>query len=168
MALQMAASVFLSILWMIFFGDELLNMRDSSQVHFLPLFTKPKSFLALFVGGVAALYGVAWRRRRRQGKCTAVLLKLSKRGLRIVLQAIHLANLCSLANKMDKLLLLLLLLLNSKKSDFHHYATRFFIETWLTEHILVSSLQLRYFQLFQAGRVTELSGGGKEFEEMDC
>ena len=141
----MAVLVFLAALWMIFFAflilfpslitahfsrDQLLNLRDSSRLIFPPLFTNPDSFWEILVRGTAALYGDARRH-------TALLV-------------IHVANGRSVANNMD----VLLLRLNSKNSDVKHSATLRFSETWLTEHLLDSSLQLPD----QANRVMELSG----------
>ena len=97
-------------------------------------------FLEIFFRGAAVDYGIALWRRCWQGKRTVALIKVTQRRLHTGYPAIHLAN----VDKMDELLLL-----NSKNSDFHHYAALCFIETWLREHILDSSLQLSGFQLFR-------------------
>ena len=108
--------------------DELLNMRDSSEVHFLPLFTNPKGFSEILVGGTAAVYRVARRHRPRWAKREGPLIKLRKRGLCTALPTIHLVNVFSLANKMDELLRLLI----SKNLGFDHSAALCFSQTHLT------------------------------------
>jgi len=76
-----------------------------------------------------------------------------QRGFRTALPSIHLANVRSLANKIDELLLL-----NKTNRDFSRSAALCFTETWLGAHIPDSALHLSGFQLHRADRVTALSG----------
>ncbi len=59
--------------------------------------------LNVVVGGAVAL--IKLFRTYRRGKQAGALVKLRQRGFRMPLPSIHLANLCSLPNKTDKLLL---------------------------------------------------------------
>lgn len=74
------------------------------------------------------------------------------RGFWSLLPSIHLANVCSLANKMDELFFL-----NSINSDFY-WSARSFTETWLGEHTPESALLMLEFQLLLADWSAELSG----------
>ncbi len=128
--------------------EGLLNIRLSAGQTFFPVFIDPESFSELLVRAAAALYGIG--RRSRLGKRAGAIVKLRQRGLRTALPSIHLPNVHSLANKMDKLLLL-----NRSNMDFCRSAALCFTETWLGEHIPDSSLHLLGFQLLRGDR-TEL------------
>ncbi len=93
------------------------------------------------------------------GKRAGTLVKLRQHGLRTLLPSIHLANLCSLPNKTNKLLLL-----SRTNKDFSNSAALCFTETWLNDAIPDSVLHLPNFQLIRADRDTESTeksrGGG--------
>ncbi len=76
------------------------------------------------------------------------------------LPSIHLANLRSLPNKMDKLLLL-----SRINKDFSNSAALCFTETWLNDAIPDSALSLPGFQLFRADAEStgKSCGGGMCF-----
>lgn len=82
-----------------------------------------------------------------------MLVRLRQWGFRIPLPSIHLANVCSLSNKIDELLLL-----NIANKDFSCSAAQCFTETWLSETTPDCALRLPGFHLHRADRVTELSG----------
>ena len=166
MALQMAASVHRSLRLCLFLSifcacahsetltysrDELLNIRALTADSFPQFTAGTESFVELFVGAAAALWGT--RRRRRRGKRAGVLVKLRHRGLRTPLPSIHLANLRSLPNKMDELLLL-----SGTNRDFANSAVLCFTETWLNDTIPDNGLHLPGFLLQRADRDKELSG----------
>lgn len=73
--------------------------------HFITIFHPSRECIALFLlGGAAALNRISricWR-----GKRAGALIKLCQQGFWSALPSIHLWNIRSLANKMDKLLLL--------------------------------------------------------------
>ncbi|KAK3526918.1 hypothetical protein QTP86_004715 [Hemibagrus guttatus] len=71
----------------------------------------------------------------------------------MVLPSIHLVNLRSLPNKMDKLLLL-----SRTNKDFSNSAALCFTESWLNDTIPDNALNLPGFQLFRADWVTESAG----------
>ncbi len=84
-----------------FTRDELLDIRKYTPPDiFSPDFVYSDVLLDIVVGGAVVLF--RHYRTRRRGK----LVKLRQRGLRTPLPSIHLANLCSLPKKTDKLLLL--------------------------------------------------------------
>ncbi|KAK3568674.1 hypothetical protein QTP86_012877, partial [Hemibagrus guttatus] len=103
------------------------------------------------VGGAMALFKRF--KKRKRGKRAGTLVKLRQRGFRIVLPSIHLANLRSLPNKMDKLRLL-----SRTNKDFSNSAALCFTESWLNDAIPDSTLNLPGFQLFRADRVKESVG----------
>ncbi|XP_061644238.1 zinc finger protein 711 isoform X2 [Phyllopteryx taeniolatus] len=88
---------------------------------------------------------------RRRGKSTGIQVKLRKRGYRLPLPSIHLANLRSLTNKMEELHRL-----TKTSKDFGRSAALCFMETWLCERVPDGVVMLPGFQLRPA-RVTELS-----------
>ncbi len=89
----------------------------------------------------------------RRVKRAGTLVKLHRRGLRTPLPSIHLANLCSLPSKTDKLLLL-----SQLNKDFSNSAALCFTETWLNGAIPDSALHLPNFQLIRADRDAESTG----------
>ncbi len=92
-------------------------------------------------------------RTRTRGKRAGALEKLCRRGLRTPLPSIHLANLRSLPNKMDKLLLLSWL-----NKDFSNSAALCFTETWLNGAIPYNMLHLPNFQLIRSDCDAESTG----------
>ncbi|XP_068507262.1 uncharacterized protein [Syngnathus scovelli] len=110
--------------------------------------------LSEILAGAAVLYKLA--RRRRRGKRAGALVKLRQRGFRSALPSIHLANVRSLANKMDELLLL-----TSRNTDFSRSAALCFVETWLSERTPHHAMELAGFRLTRADRSAELSGKSK-------
>ncbi len=111
-----------------FTKDELLNIRQNTPQNLLPDFDYSDVLLDIVVGGAVAL--VKRFRTRKRGKRAGALVKLRQRGLRMPLPSIHLANLRSLHNKMDKLLLL-----SRTNKDFSNSAALCFTETWLNDAI---------------------------------
>ncbi len=91
---------------------------------------------------------------RRQGKRAGAIIKLFRRGVRMPLPSIHIANLRSLPNKKTNKLLLL----SRLNKDFSNSATLCFTETWLNGAILDSVFHLLNFQLIRSDRVTESTG----------
>ncbi|KAK3548324.1 hypothetical protein QTP70_010182 [Hemibagrus guttatus] len=79
--------------------------------------------------------------------------KLRQRGCRMVLPSIHLVNLRTLLNKIDKLVLL-----SRINKDFSNSAALCFTESWLNDAILDNTLNLSGFQLFRADQVAEPAG----------
>ncbi len=140
MAPRMAASVLRSLVLFVFLFICLVFCSP-----FLVTFTRGWSnfFRGFSHSSSSSLWDLPmWEalvRRRQQGLWTALL-------------SIHLANVRSLANKMDELLLL-----SRTNTDFYRSAALCFTETWLGEHILDSSLHLPGFQLLH-GDLMELSG----------
>ncbi len=166
MAPHMAASVCCSLVLLLFLfvcpvlsnvfpisftRNELLDIRNSTPDNLLPTFEHSDVLLDILVGGSAFLYKRS--RRRKRGKRAGVLMKSRQRGFRTPLPIIHLANLCSLANKSDKLQLL-----TCTNKDFLNFLKLCFTETWLNRAIPDSALHLAGFQLFRVDRVTESSG----------
>ncbi|KAK3543103.1 hypothetical protein QTP70_011023 [Hemibagrus guttatus] len=92
-------------------------------------------------------------KKHKRGKRADALVKLRQRGFRMVLPSIHLANLRSLPNKMDKLLLL-----SQTNKDFSNSAALCFTESWLNNTIPDNALNLLGFQLLRADRVAEAAG----------
>ncbi|XP_052407385.1 uncharacterized protein LOC127952722 [Carassius gibelio] len=175
MAPHMAASVLGSPLFVLFLfifpvfcltnmisftRDELLNIRQDTPQDLLPDLYYSDVLLNVVIGGAAAL--IKRFRTRRRGKRAGALVRLRKRGFRTPLSSIHLANLCSLPNKTEKLLLL-----SRTNKDFSHSAALCFMETWLNDAIPDSALHLPGFQLFRADRESESTrksrGGGTCF-----
>ncbi len=163
MAPQMAATVLCSSVFVLFLfvfpvfcfsntisftRDELLNIRQNTPQNLLPDFDFSDVLLDIVVGGAVAL--VKRFRTRRRGKRAWALVKLRQRGFRMPLPIIHLANLCSLPNKTDKLLLL-----SRTNKDFSNSAALCFTETWLND---ASVLHLAGFQLIRADRDAESTG----------
>ncbi len=134
-----------------FTRDELLNIRQNTPQNLLPDFDYSDALLDIIVGGAAVLF--RRYRSRRWGKRAGALVKLRQRGLRTSLPSIHLVNLCSLPNKMDKLLLL-----SRTNKDFSNSAALCFTETWLKDTIPDSALHLPNFQLIRACREAESTG----------
>ncbi len=89
----------------------------------------------------------------RQGKRAGVLVKLRQYVFRTALPSIHLANLRSLLNKLDKLLLL-----SRTNKNFSNSTALCFTETWLNDAIPDSALHLPNFQLIRADRDAESTG----------
>ncbi len=81
----------------------------------------------------------------RQGKRAGVLVKLRQYVFWTALPSIHLANLHSLPNKLDKLLLL-----SQTNKNFSNSTALCFMETWLNDAIPDSALHLPNFQLIRA------------------
>ncbi len=101
-------------------------------------------------------------RMLRWGKRAGALVKLRRWGLRTPLPSIHLANLRSLPNKMDKLLLF-----SQLNKDFWNSAALSSTEIWLNGAIPDTALHLANFQLIGSDRDAEsmgkLHGGGTCF-----
>lgn len=127
-----------------------MHIGWSTHRIFSLVFTDPLNFADILVGVTGTFYG------RGQGKWVGSLVKLRRRELRIPLPSIHLANVRSLANKMDKLLLL-----QSRNFDFSRSAALCFTETWLSEHVPNNALRLVGFQLLRTDGSVELSGKTK-------
>ncbi len=106
--------------------DELLNIRQNTPQNLLPDFDYSVVLLDIVVGGAVTL--VKRFRTRRRG---------NRAGFRTTLPSIHLANLCSLANKSDKLLL------SRTNKGFSNSAALCFTETWLNDAIPDSALHLQ-------------------------
>ncbi len=87
-----------------FTRDELLDIRKYTPPDISPDFVYSDVLLDIVVGGAAVLFRCF--RTCRRVKRAGALVKLHRRGLRTPLPSIHLANLCSLPSKTDKLLLL--------------------------------------------------------------
>ncbi len=103
--------------------DDLLNIRQNTpQKFFSKCFYYSDVLLDIVVGGAVAL--VKRFRTCRRGKRVGALVKLHQLGFRTPLPSIHLANLCSLPNKTDKLLLL-----SQTNKDFSSSAALCFTET---------------------------------------
>ncbi len=166
MAPQMAATVLCSSVFVLFLfvfpvfcfsktisftRDELLNIQQNTPQNLLLDFDYSDVLLDIVVGGAVAL--VKRFRTRRRGKRAGALVKLRQRGFRTPLPSIYLANLCSLLNKMDKLLLLY-----RTNKDFSNSAALCFTETWLKDAIPDSVLHLPNFQLIRADRDAESTG----------
>ncbi len=100
--------------------------RTHHKSFFSKCFYYSDVLLDIVVGGAVAL--VKRFRTRRRGKRVGALVKLHQLGFRTPLPSIHLANLCSLPNKMDKLLLL-----SQTNKDFSSSAALCFTETWLND-----------------------------------
>ncbi len=79
---------------------------------------------------------------------------LFRRGVRMPLPSIHIANLRSLPNKKTNKLLLL----SRLNKDFSNSAALCFTETWLNGAILDSVFHLLNFQLIRSDRDTESTG----------
>ncbi len=127
--------------------DELLNIRQNTPQNLLPDFNYSDVLLNVVVGGAAVL--IKRFRTRRRGK----RVKLRQSGFRTALPSIHLANLRSLPNKMDKLLLL-----SRINKDFSNSAALCFTETWLNDAIPDCTLSLPDFQRFRADCDAESTG----------
>nr|XP_049577516.1 uncharacterized protein LOC125969461 [Syngnathus scovelli] len=136
-----------------FTREALLNIGQSSSGIFSPVLSD-SDCLSEILAGVAVLYKLA--RRRRRGKRAGALIKLRQRGFHSALPSIHLANVRSLANKMDELLLL-----TSRNTDFSRSAALCFVETWLSERTPHHAMELAGFRLTRADRSAELSGKSK-------
>nr|XP_049579067.1 uncharacterized protein LOC125970582 isoform X3 [Syngnathus scovelli] len=136
-----------------FTREALLNIGQSSSGIFSPVLSD-SDCLSEILAGAAVLYKLA--RRRRRGKRAGALVKLRQRGFRSALPSIHLANVRSLANKMDELLLL-----TSRNTDFSRSAALCFVETWLSERTPHHAMELAGFRLTRADRSAELSGKSK-------
>ncbi|XP_068507522.1 uncharacterized protein [Syngnathus scovelli] len=136
-----------------FTREALLNIGQSSSGIFSPVLFD-SDCLSEILAGAAVLYKLA--RRRRRGKRAGALVKLRQRGFRSALPSIHLANVRSLANKMDELLLL-----TSRNTDFSRSAALCFVETWLSERTPHHAMELAGFRLTRADRSAELSGKSK-------
>lgn len=80
------------------YREQLLNIGQFTLDRLV--FTDSESLLGILVGGAAALYGT-WG-----ATAGSMRAKLRQRGLGTSLPSVHLANLRSLPNKVDKLLLL--------------------------------------------------------------
>ncbi len=87
-----------------FTRDELLYIRQYTPQNILLDFDYSVVLMDILVGGAIAL--VKCYRTCRRGNRAGTLVKLHQHGFRTPLPSIHLANLRSLPNKMDKLLLL--------------------------------------------------------------
>ncbi len=131
-----------------FTRDELLEIRKYTPPDISPDFVYSDVLLDIVVGGAAVLFRRF--RTRRRGKWAGALMKLRRRGLRTPLPSIHLVNLRSLPNKMDKLLLL-----SQLNKNFSNSAALCFTETWLNGAIKDSTLYLPNFQLMRADRDAE-------------
>ena len=118
--------------------EELVNIGKTTSKVFSSVFINPVSFTELLVGGAAAIYGLRRERRRHRGKRAGALVRLRQQKF----CTFHLANVRSLANKMDKLLLL-----NTTNMDLNRSAALCFTQTWLGEHIPDTSLHLPGFHL---------------------
>nr|XP_049583717.1 uncharacterized protein LOC125973509 [Syngnathus scovelli]XP_049583735.1 uncharacterized protein LOC125973515 [Syngnathus scovelli]XP_049605256.1 uncharacterized protein LOC125985971 isoform X2 [Syngnathus scovelli] len=136
-----------------FTREALLNIGQSSSGIFSPVLSD-SDCLSEILAGAAVLYKLA--RRRRRGKRAGALVKLRQRGFRSAPPSIHLANVRSLANKMDELLLL-----TSRNTDFSRSAALCFVETWLSERTPHHAMELAGFRLTRADRSAELSGKSK-------
>ncbi len=141
-----------------FTRDELLDIRKYTPSDISLVFIYSDILLDIVVGGAAGLFRRL--RMRRRGKRAGVLVKLWQRGFRTALPSIHLTNLRSLPNKMDKLLLLSWLI-----KDFS--AAPCFTENLVNDAIPDSTLHLPNFQRLRADRNAEstgnLRGGGISF-----
>ncbi|KAK3562672.1 hypothetical protein QTP86_005053 [Hemibagrus guttatus] len=134
-----------------FTRDELLDIRQNTPHNILPVFNYSDVLLDIVVGGAVALFKRF--KKRKRGKRAGALVKIRQRGFRMVLPSIHLANLCSLPNKMDELLLL-----SRTNKDFSNSAALCFTESWLNDAIPDNALNLPGFQLLRADRVAESAG----------
>ncbi|KAM9793604.1 uncharacterized protein ACBT44_017988 [Syngnathus typhle] len=136
-----------------FTREALLNIGQSSSGIFSPVLSD-SDCLSEILAGAAVLYKLA--RRRRRGKRAGAVVRLRQRGFRSALPSIHLANVRSLANKMDELLLL-----TSRNTNFSRSAALCFVETWLSERTPHHAVELAGFRLTRADRSAELSGKSK-------
>ncbi len=144
-------SVFVSFSCFLFLKhDKFYQWRTADHSAENTVFDYSDVLLDIVVGGVAALIKC---KMRRWGKQADELVKLRQRGFWMPLPSIHLANLRSLPNKMDKLLLL-----SQTNKDFSNSAALCFMETWLNDAIPDSALHLPSFQLFRADRDAESMG----------
>ncbi len=138
-----------------FTRDELLDIRKYTPPDISPDLDYSKVFLDIVVGGAAVLFRLF--RMRRRGKRAGALVKLRRQGLRAPLPSIHLANLRSLPNKMDKVLLL-----SRLNKYFSNSAALCFTETWRNGTIPDGALHLPNFQLIRSDRVA----AGRAFTSM--
>lgn len=122
--------------------DELINIRGTTAEDLFP------SFIARCGHSVHKV------RCCRRGKQAGMLLHLHR--LRTPLQGIFLSNISSLGSKIDELQLLM-----GKNRDHSKLAVLCFMETWLSESILDSVVQLVELQLFRADCHMEFSGKTK-------
>ncbi|XP_061640830.1 bis(5'-adenosyl)-triphosphatase isoform X1 [Phyllopteryx taeniolatus] len=164
---SLVLSLFLCFLWFSsVFGDltrltytrgDLLTIKESTPDFLSPTFEYPLSFFPeLLTGAASAVFG-AWRRKRRhRGKRAGIQVKLRKRGHRLAFPSIHLANVCSLPNKMDELHLLL-----KTSKDFGRSAAMCFTETWLCDAVPDGGIMLPGFHIHRADRDMESSGKTK-------
>ncbi len=148
-----------------FTKDKLLDIRKYTSPDISPVFIYSDVLLDIVIGGAVVLF----RRHRacRQGMRNGTPVKLRQRGFRTALPSIHLANLCSLPNKTDKLLLL-----SQLNKYFSNSAALCFTETRVNNAISDSALHLSNFQLFRAERdadsMGKLRGLGTGFYIMKC
>ena len=112
----------------------------------------PDNLFPTFIASSAEIFSVVHTvKRRRRGKRAGSLVRLRQWGLRSPLPGIFLSNVRSLCNKLDELQLLV-----GKNRDFSSSSVLCFTETWLSDSIPDSALQLAGFQLFRVDRHTEL------------
>ena len=135
--------------------ETLLNFRSTTPADLFPTFLLSAAELVGII--VKATLGfVLAAKRRRRGKRAGALVRLRRRGTRTALPGIFLSNVRSLSNKLDELQLL-----GWKNRDFHSSSVLCFTETWLSELIPDSALQLAGFKLLRADRDSLLSGKTK-------
>jgi len=136
---QLVYPVFSHIRAISFTRDELLDIRKYTPPDISPVFIYSDVLLDIVISGAAVLF--RRYRTRKRGKRAGALMKL-RRGLRMPLPSIHLASLCSLPNKTDKLHLF-----SRLNKDFSNSAALCFTETWLNDAIPDSALHLRISSL---------------------
>ena len=148
-------SVFCQDIWGSLTREGLLNIRSTIPVDLFPTFLfTAADFVGIIVK--ATLGFVLAAKRRRRSKRAGALVRLRRHGARTLLPGIFLSNVRSLSNKLDELQLLVW-----KNRDFRSSSVLCFTETWLSELIPDSVLQLAGFKLLRADRASLPSGRTK-------